>query len=472
MSVSAIALMVLATSCAKNEVVPEGPGNENLKTDLISFRSSTGKTRANDNGLTQVASGFNVIGVTSTGLYINGFGDPSGNEQVYWKNGAEWSWKVTPADDKKNWPTAKDDYPLDFFAAFPKRDDIKRGVTSADITATPNMTPNAGFIYNTYFEKVANTVTNDVTVDYLAASFKAQSKPTNGILDLSFKHIMSNITFAVKVPENVTAVIHSIKVVNVNKNGRSYDYKDLAWSADEIYDDAVNHTHYAHYVASDAAGARKITKTTPVVNGFSDGNTGYNTLKLMPQTNVEPWALGVDATSFDSFRGDAAHWATKYPTVDAAAIEAWHMKETVDAEVGMKNSNGWKGARIEVIYCLVDTKNDKNLIGYYNGVAGKTSTRYIRVGYPLDIANIDTKGDGTLMGLQPGYRYTFTISLGTNDATNGVLLDPDYKDENGNTTTDPVDNPKRNPGDIIAETGKINFNVTVTDWIDFGEEIK
>lgn len=457
--ISAIMLAIASTGCTKSNV--EDDSSLGLDPSKIAFRTSAAKTRANDNALLELKGGFNVIALDHAGEYLKGFTDPAADKITYFFNTGVtpniWDWKNLDEKSAKVWPTEDISYPLSFYAAYPISSSVSKNASSVNANVLSNFTP-ATFRYNTYNNGAPidfNAAT--LTIDELAALSQVETHPVTGFADLNFKHIMSNMKFNIIVPDKHEAYIHSIKIVNVNKSGRSYDYKTAKWSDETAYNDQ-NNTHFAHFIASAGQPVQQITKSKAMVDGLSDGSAGFHTLKLMPQKITVKWAP-------DKFLTDAAAWKASLPggTIDAAAITKWHTQAV--AAQGMSESEGWKGSRIEVIYCLVDKTagagKEKNIIGKKSGIEGAAQDLMVRVGYVLEIPTIDGS-----TGWQAGKRYTFSIPLGTANASNGILLDPDYKTNVGDNTDKPVDNPATEPGQEISKGGTIQFKVDVTDWAD------
>lgn len=462
---SAIMLAFVSTSCTKSNI--EDDSSFGIDPSKISFRSTTSK--ANDNSLTELKGGFNIIATNQSGAYIDGFTAPAGSNVTYFFDAgatpAAWDWKDQATKGDKIWPMQDTSYPLTFFAAYPLSSTITKDATSTPSNVISNLT-SALFPYNTYNNgtPIAFDATK-VTIDELASLTSVTRRPVTGFADLNFKHIMSNMKFNVTVPANHEAYIQSIKIANANKSGRSYDYKTGLWSAEVAYVEA-NNAHYAHFISSAGQPAQVILNSAGAVDGLSDGASGFNTLKLMPQKTVTTWALGTETTpAAGTFRADAAAWKASLADgiINAAAITKWHTQNT--SAQGMLNSDGWKGTRIEVIYCLVDKSagagKEKNVIGAKSGISGAGADLMVRVGYPLDLKTLNAN-----TGWEAGKRYTFNIPLGTADASNGILLDPDYKSNNGTNTDKPVDNPQTEPGQAITRGGLIEFNVKVDDWVD------
>lgn len=485
MSISALSLMILAvaTSCSKNEVNPTSP-NFGIDPNQISFRASTGQTKANDNfiGNLQAEGGFHVIGITKADAYMTGFVAPSANNEVLYSFNKGWDWANAAEKPKKQWPAKEsEDYPVMFFAAFPTTVAVTNAKPTDDFTQTSNVTVGMD-PFNTYYQGIKNVFTPDrLTIDYLAANTSVAAAPTTGMANLAFKHIMSNMKFQILTPNGYTAKVQSVKIANIGLSG-GYNYKTSV-SSEVAYgvNGQGNHGHFVHF---DGVAQRLVAKdaTSPlVIEGLPDGLTsaGFNTLKLVPQKLAPVWNVGVKgAPAANSFRSDAAKWAAARldggatGTTTALDITRWH--NAAPAANGMMGSEGWKGARVELIYSLVDDKGVA-VTGRIKGFEQASDDRYVRVGFPLDLAAIKTMvtgADGVAVeqeGFLAGKRFAFTIPLGTENATGGILLDPDYKDENGGSTEEGVDNPKVVPGDPIVDPERpIQFKVSVSEWDEVG----
>lgn len=472
MSISALSLMLLAvaTSCAKNEINQDSPVN--VDPSLISFRASTGLTKANDHTLsTMQKGGFHVIGLAKDGDYLPGFTAPAADNFVLFGFDQGWDWTVAAEAEKKKWPTLETDYPVSFFAAYPTTLDITRTTVTKNLTQLSNITTGQD-PFNTYYEGVKNTFEPAVlTIDELAAYSLVSKMPASGRADFTFKHIMSNMAFKIQVPKGYKAYVQSVKIANVATTG-SYDYSVNSIWTPTAYDvaGATNHAHYAHYdgVGQALESVAPDSLTSFAINGLPDGNGGFNTLKLVPQISAPAWMLGDKTTpAANTFRADAKKWsdAKLGKGITKEDIDRWH--KTEPAGNGMKMSGGWKGARIELTYALVDDKG-ATLVGKVAGVGGEKVNRYVRVGFPLDLSLIGADANGQNgKGFEAKKRYTFSIPLGTENATGGVLLDPDYKDANGGSTEEGVDNPKINPGEPVVDPSRpINFNLSVDGWED------
>jgi hypothetical protein len=120
---------------------------------------------------------------------------------------------------------------------------------------------------------------------------------------------------------------------------------------------------------------------------------------------------------------------------------------------------------IEVVYRMKETATDKDVVGFTNAenypgyvATGSevTGSLFVKVGYPLDSV------------WAMGTSYTYTIYLGTPDASGGNLTDPDFVGEDGTDTNLPVKDPTTGdiitPEDPIVKDGPIGFEVSVTPW--------
>jgi hypothetical protein len=132
-------------------------------------------------------------------------------------------------------------------------------------------------------------------------------------------------------------------------------------------------------------------------------------------------------------------------------------------------------AYIEVVYRIYETTTGKDVVGYTDATKhpdyaslGNTTTGalFVKVGYPLPTV------------WEMGKGYTYTIYLGTLDASGGNLVDPDFMNDNGTDSGLPVVDPSNNdpinvPDPIVDTTKPIGFTVSVTDWTDVaGSDMK
>lgn len=446
---SAGILAMLVAGCSNNEVLDNGTTTPTMgNPDVIGANVSTGKvSRAVSyavQNLMDDANGFNVIAFDN---------DASSKKHRFsdaykWnKTTMEWEWGrgIEGAEaDLKKWPKEAGKYPMYFYAYYPNS---IQGITESNLKYTPTIATSA-----------------KDQIDYLFAYTKVsdmKDKPITGNVSLNFKHILSKMNFKVAVGANRTVAIQSIKIVNVGNSGNSYNYdvETGQWKGTSPTSGSQTYTHRS-YGANDGLGYTypaelKGGSTAPVTSEVP-GNSEY--LMLLPQ------GTGHIAWDVEAFKVQVADWTNTNSLVTSTeANNNWYQKPTSDTPSGMKDATSWNGARVEVVYRMWDSTTGKDYAGWTKGAdmgGGKIADKdlYIRVGYSLDLAKTPWKA---------GNMYTYTIKLGSKDATGGTLLDPDFKDGTGTNQPDkPVDNPAKNPGDPVNENDVIGFDVTVDEWID------
>lgn len=436
---------VAFTACTKNQMdsIPSEP----YDSKFISFMPATSLSKSvNDAAIADLkgAEGFEVYAFEKDGhLY---FTKPDGatiSSQYKWTTDA-WDW-AEKTEDKK-WPVSPDGdakYPMTFFAAYP----------SATFKAAFDANYDLAGPYN-WVHAITVADDLDAQVDYLAAKYQAL-KNLGTSVPFNFKHIMSNIKFSVKTPVGFTAYVVGVKIHNLHSED-SYDFFAEKWSKLAVTTPAsVGAKHYTHFMST--AAAQQIAGDGTSSKSIS-ATTAANSLKLMPQNYTAAWNLGVDETTEDSFKKAAAEWLAT-----AAPRDPW---ATYPAAVAALAT----GAYVELIYALVDN-NDVCVVGKIDGkkvnnggniepYAGEN--RFLRVGYVVDLAKV-----GGASGWAPGKRYTYTIALGTVDASNGTVLDPTYTQEDGTETT-PKEDSGKEPGEPVNPVASdfIGFDVVVSDWSD------
>ena len=378
LTIVALMLVKMLASCSKDVVSSVTTGNPNA----IGFEMSTGKTRATVNGLVNLQNDENGFGVyaTNKGATANLFID----NKAYRYDGV-WKWAGTPIA----WPSDDADYPVNFYAYYPK--DIVTLTETLEANYTIAATPAA-------------------QEDFMAANKKdVMYRPVSGNVNLAFKHILSKIDFKIVTGTNVTAVVQSIAVKNVGNEG-TFNFAGLSWTAAPASFPASY-----NFMAPAPAATQQFEGTT--TGALVTGSSG--SLMLRPQ-NLE--GRGWDKT--------------------------------------IANLNNL--SYIEVVYRIYDAEG-KDLVGYshasdhpeYEGSEcesnGYDGPLFVKVGYPLPT--------NWLMGKA----YIYNIFLGTSDSSGGNLIDPDFKDEDGDDTDLPVVG--LDPEDPIIDTSKpIGFIVDVDDW--------
>jgi hypothetical protein len=309
------------------------------------------------------------------------------------------------------WPTTGSDYPMNFYAYWPAAKDY----TYDDLDET---------LVRGYS---ANSVGSDY--DYLAANYLGvTTRPASSNLRLDFKHILSQIKFQVVVGAGMSVEIISMDIHNI-ANSRLFNFGTLEWMAEPIsrsldvnYKDDTNSK--ATWEVGDGISKFAIPATA------MDGNR-----MLIPQNN---------------------------------SSHAWNKTA----------ANLGTGAYVEVVYRMWNTATGEDVVGYYaaidhptmraqyegytkpsHGQYGNTEL-YVKVGYPLD----------TNWKMEKS--YTYTIYLGTPNATGGYLVDDTFVGEwgidSGYSVVHPDTEEPINVGDPIVDlTQPIDFIVDVNPWQEY-----
>ncbi|MDR0511327.1 MAG: fimbrillin family protein [Rikenellaceae bacterium] len=190
-------------SCAKTEISEVNVNNPNV----IGFEANTGKTRATTNDLAVIqanASGFGVYATNKTAPAVEFIAN-----EGYKYNATKSAWEWDAANPFL-WPTQNADYPINFYAYYPK--------SSATLSTA---------LTQSY--SVADAPANQI--DYLAASkIGVVTRPTSSNIALNFVHILSKIDFKVITGAAVTVEVQSISARNIGNNG-TFDFAGMAWSA-------------------------------------------------------------------------------------------------------------------------------------------------------------------------------------------------------------------------------------------------
>lgn len=437
--VAAIAL----ASCAKNEVTDSAVAPVN--SDVIGFNTSTGSTRAANNASADaLKSGFNVIGIDAKDgiLFANPTTEATASSKFMW-NATKWGWEKE-TDDKK-WPSDGTLYPLQFIAAYP-------------LIAEADMGPWAtgGAKYTTAIE-IDETNFYAEREDLLAANVTVLSKPVSGTVTLNFKHILSNIKFQIISPVGYIVYIESLKIRNVAKSGHTYNYQTSTYDEETVAYTTLTDYLHCQYNGNMSSNFGKYTglgdDPTKGVTVMSESSE-YKSWNLMPQGKTAAWDKeNFKTVAADFTTGTWADFLIANPTIlNGAMIELSYRMEDADG-----NS-------------IVGRKKDET---FPDGITVAARDYYVTVAYPLDLsaqANVNKTEKGWL----PGYSYTYQIKLGTPDATNGTVINPNYKDDHDTDTGIPVENPGTvKPGDDITPVGGyIGFNVIVDEWTDNSSQIK
>lgn len=254
--------------------------------------------------------------------------------------------------------------------------------------------------------------------DLLACMTTVNAKPANGILPFAFKHALSKVDFKVKTGADRKVYILSVAIKNVLSQGTlTFSGDDFAWS-----NNTTNKSYtFSNYVNNESlydGGAAGGAGTTTVLNptGFS------GSLMLMPQPATPVWDKTIP--------------------------------------------NLGTGAYVEVVYRMTDAAgNDK--VGLK---ATPGNQRYVKVGFPLATLPLN-------LVWTKSTRYTYSIALGTDDSSNGILIGDKFIDPTGTptgtTVTDPTGGTTPTPGQPVTPTDKaITLGVTISNWTETGGDLK
>lgn len=381
-------LAMVATSCSKEKV----SSIEGFDPNQIRFDTHTTRSAVIDlSGLKASTVGFVVY--AASGSNPTGWFTGIDGTNNYKNTSGQWGWN----NGSPLWPTTSTGYPMNFYAYY--------ATSYAGLLLT---SPAPSSMTGTYtIQQEANQV------DFITAKSSAISKPTSGMLPLTFGHILSKINFGLIPGYGASVYLQSMNVNNVG-NQRPYNFISSDWT------------------------------TQPSTFG---SNYSYKNL-----ANPATLLVGVDAT-------EAA--VMDVISSNGNLMLMPQIATTWTPTSGVAPANAYMG----VIYRIQTTSN-VNAIGYavanshpdYSTLTSSIQTAlngkplFVKVGYPFAPTNMTwVKGKG----------YTYNICLGTANATNGYIADNFYYDEDGLPT--PLTIIGKSKGDPIS-SGKIDFIVNVGDW--------
>lgn len=414
----------MLASCAKNETIDNSGTNGKGDLNRISFQTTTGTaTRGAVADLTTlqgISGGFEVIGIANygntSGTAAPLFGSNS-NKYAYTSATDKWDWVY---GDDKDWPSSTK-FPLRFIAANPLPSGLAWNSTKATFTPADDVS---------------------AQVDQLATMVPVIVTPANNTVPMKFNHILSAVQFKMKSSVGYKVNIKEVKIVNV-LGSREYDFATATWALQSSTLPTWQTKTYNYFTSTAASSLQALTfadaNALPIVSGnFAD-------VAISDKGQLMPVPQEGKAITHAEFLSAANAWVNA-----GSDLNVW---PTADVTTALKT-----GAYLQMTYNMIDD------LGAY--VIGKANN-YVRVLFPLDLMS------GTNTQWDPSKRYTYTLIVGTPDSSNGILMDPEYKDENNGSTGDAVDNPKVNPGEPVTKKGKITFKVTVEDWTDqAGVDIK
>lgn len=325
---------------------------------------------------------------------------------------------TTPADkyvktgETWGWASVADNHKWSAVTSYPAR----FYATYPEQTLLPSGASNDNFIAPKFTYSVTPAVQSNNMVDLLAAS-SVRSVTNTGILLFPFEHILSKIDFSVKVDSKVKVYIQSVKIWNAGKTA-TYTFNpgaNGAWSNPVA---PINESFGYMGVVNPA--------TTHYVGTMKIGSSVNHALIMMPQTSTG-WV-----------NPGASSWLSQ----------------------GLNSLK--TGTYIELVYRMTDfSGNDiigfTDAVNYVNKVHSVTGNLWVKVGYSF-AANWAQKT-----------QYTYTIGLGGQTNTGGILIDGNYMKNDGSDSGLPVILPDTKepllPGNPIVNTDKvIDLSVSINPW--------
>jgi hypothetical protein len=399
----------LFASCAKETTTSEIIGNP----DAIGFDFTTGKTRATVIGSDELnvngnGKKFGIYATKSDGEAVPAQVEAIAN-QNYLNTSGTWAWEDTTDPSEatwKEWPTEQKYFPMNFYAYYPI--DATYYSTSLEL---PGLSQS--FIIPA----------PDKQQDLMAAYTSVANRPTSSNVTLNFQHILSQVKFQIIVGSNLTAEIQSVALRNVSSTD-TYSYSSSSWTGS----------------ASAPVDYVYLAKVNPATEFPGNGSTaaainGTNgVLMLLPQD------LSTNAWKTDDGVANEATGKSYIEVVYRMYLTA----EPYTDFVGFTDASKYP-----------NPSEDATLQGKID--AAGTGHLFVKVAYSLPT------------GWAKGKAYTYTLYLGTPDASGGNLDDGNFVDENGGETELPVVDPSTDdqidPNDPIVDTNKpIGFEVDVTGW--------
>jgi hypothetical protein len=402
----AVAAFMFA-SCAQETTISEITGNP----DAIGFDFTTGKTRAtviDAAGLNAGGNGkeFGIYATKSDGEEAPAQVEAIAN-QIYLNTSGTWAWKDTTEPTEAEWKK----WPMEQ-KNFPMNFYAYYPAGNANYPTEIGL---PGLSQPFTIPAPANQV------DLMAAKATVNARPSSSNVTLNFTHILSQVKFQIVVANTLTAHIQSVALKHVATTD-SYNYGTSLWAGEPSGSTSYDYLEFINpakqFEGDDSSAA-------------IDGTNGV--LMLLPQ----------DLSS-----------------------NAWeNTSGTAIADLASKSY-------IEVVYRMHLTAEPyTDIVGFTNGAD-----------YPVgDGSHSEAIGNATDKALfvkvayslpttwAQGKAYTYTLYLGTPDASGGNLADGDFVDEDGNDSNlpvvDPDDDEQIDPNDPIVDTNKpIGFEVDVTGW--------
>ncbi len=395
----AAAALIAVTSCTKEEASVGTVSQSQGNTDVINFTTNTSRAETMDlSDLMSDASGFEVFATQADSESWL----INSDYYQYSTTTGEWSWKT----EEHAWPTDTDDYPITFYSVYAS--DLSDVTLSAatDLSTTTPLTASIAIAEPTN------------QIDLLATATSTSTKPSDGKLSISFDHVLSKIDFGVIIGSEKKVYLAAFELNNLEDEG-DYDLKAGTW-------DVTSTSSDASYPLTDFTPVNGVTGDETTAISFTNTSDEYS-LMLLPQTTTT-W--------------DVSSWDGTTSIVDTHIEMNYRATYDTDTTSGESYEDfiGYTYAQDHPDYDSTNSEHTK----YYN------KALFVKVGYPLSST------------WSLGKNYTYNIKIGTEDATNGYLLDDVYYDEDGDETPFDVDLDKE-IGDPLSD-GNIHFNVSVGDW--------
>ena len=358
------AMGFMLVGCAKNDVKEP----KISPTDIITLSANATLSKAaiiGEGNMLSDPAGFKVYATSDGGSgwieNINGT-----NNHVY--AGGRWRW--AGADVK--WTSGG--YPLKFYAWYPA---VPAGLD--------NITANGGAPELKFDFTVRDQVENQI--DLMAGYASASEKPFDGILPITFDHVLSKVNFGIKAPAGWTVNVQSLELKNVAKKG-TYDMITGLWSGNTSYN-----ASYSYY--SGTGEGKSFTGSGNLQPFYTDSHNKH--LMLIPKDYA--------ANNWDPTSGVPA---------GKTHIQMLYRVSNGNDIIGFANANKHPD--------------------YATHGAGITGPLFVKVAYPY--YSRWEKGEG----------YINTVELP--GLTGGYLIDLKYYDKNGARTNLTVSN-ELNTGDPI-----------------------
>ena len=258
--------------------------------------------------------------------------------------------------------------------------------------------------------------------DYLAArSINVAQKPTLGYVPLPFKHILSKIDFKIVTGAEVTVFVQSIAVRNVGEEG-TFNYSVMNWNAKP-----AGYEYLSGYNFMTAADPMNVFEAQ-ISSEWIEGSSG--SLMLMPQD--------LSKRGWDKDHKDAIENLKDESYIEV--VYRVHLNDVKKTDiVGFTDATNYPK--------YDDLPYDRKVTG----------ALFVKVGYPLPTH------------WEMGKSYAYTVYIADGESSGGNLIEGNFIDENGNTTTLPVVDPQTGvpivpPGPIFPDSEVIGFTITVGAW--------